>query len=261
MKRTILMLALAAFFCLKADRPYPGHREETKFKIYLIGASTCANKKEAARPETGWGEKFQPFFKDNVTVDNRALNGRSTKSFRNEGHWDKVMKELKAGDWVLIQFGHNDQKLDKPAVGTTIAEYKENLSRYIDEVRSKGATPVVLTSIVRRAFKNGELTNTHGDYPDAVIEVANTMKCEYIDMEKKSHALVAAYGVEKSKELYFWAKKQDFPHLANDKKDNTHFSNYGAQKMAELVAEGIVELKNKVLAQNLKAYKKLNQKI
>ncbi len=258
MKRTVLMLAFMVFFCCKADQPVATSKEEPKFKVFLVGASTCANKKEEARPETGWGEKFQAFFKDNVTIDNRALNGRSTKSFRNEGHWDKMMQDLKAGDWVFIQFGHNDQKIDRPAVGTTIAEYKENLSRYIDEVRSKGAHPIIMTSIVRRAFKNGELTDTHGDYPKAVIEVANAKKCEYIDMQKKSHELVASYGVEKSKQLYFWAKKQEFPHLANDKKDNTHFSGYGAQKMAELVVEGIGELKNKILAANLKADKKLN---
>lgn len=252
MKQTILMLALMVSFCCKAEQPLAMNNETPQFKIFLVGASTCANKKDEVRPETGWGEKFQAFFKANVTIDNRALNGRSTKSFRNEGHWDKMMKELKTGDWVFIQFGHNDQKLDRPAVGTTIAEYKENLSRYIDEVRSKGATPVVLTSIVRRAFKNGELTDTHGEYPDAVIEVANAKKCEYIDMEKKSHDLVVSYGVEKSKQLYFWATKQEFPHLANDKKDNTHFSDYGAQKMAELVIEGVRALKDKSLSLQLK---------
>lgn len=252
MKRTVLMLAIVAFFCCKADKPLTKNKEEPKFKIFLVGASTCANKKEEARPETGWGEKFQAFFKDNVTIDNRALNGRSTKSFRNEGHWDKMIMDLKAGDWVFIQFGHNDQKVDRPAVGTTIPEYKENLSRYIDEVRSKGAHPVLLTSIVRRAFKNGELTDTHGAYPEAVIDVANAKKCEYIDMKKKSHALVVSYGVEKSKQLYFWAIKQEFPHLANDKKDNTHFSDHGAQKMAELVVEGIKELKDETLSKNLR---------
>ena len=115
--------------------------------LYIIGDSTAANKQEKAYPETGWGMALQSFFNEDVKVDNRALNGRSTKSFRAEKRWEPIMENLKAGDYVLIEFGHNDEKVDKPTVGVSLADFKTNLVNYVNETRSKKAIPVLLTPI------------------------------------------------------------------------------------------------------------------
>src|SRR5678815_2112303 len=106
--------------------------------VYLAGDSTCANKTSDKRPETGWGEMLQQYFDPaKVKVDNRALNGRSTKSFVDEGHWQKIMNAVKKGDFVFIEFGHNDEKKDKPAIYASPDDYKANLTRFIKDVRSK----------------------------------------------------------------------------------------------------------------------------
>jgi len=121
--------------------------------VYTIGDSTMANKKAEVYPETGWGQVFQNYFDAKVKVSNHAINGRSSKSFIDEGRWKSVLDSLKRGDYVFIQFGHNDEKADKPAVyADPSTTYRKNLEKYIVETRSKGSTPILLTSIVRRKF-------------------------------------------------------------------------------------------------------------
>ncbi len=252
MKKTALTLILIVLLGCSTSEQLAKNKKKEVFTVFLIGDSTCAKKSDIVRPETGWGEKLPLFFENGITIDNRAQNGRSSKSFFNEGHWGKIMEVIKEGDWVLIQFGHNDGKKDDPLRGTTMEEYKNYLSKYIDETRGKGATPVILTSIVRRAFKTGVLENTLGEYPKWAIEVAKSKNCEYIDTEKITRNLIAGLGEDQSKLLYFWATKQEFPHLAADKKDNTHLNPEGAQKVAGLIVEEIKKLKNETLAKALK---------
>ena len=123
--------------------------------IFLAGDSTCANKTADKRPETGWGEMLQQYFDPaKVRVDNRAQNGRSTKSFVDEGRWQAIVMSLQKGDYVFIEFGHNDEKKDKPAVYASPEDYKANLIRFITQTRLKGATPVLMTPVSRRKFEN-----------------------------------------------------------------------------------------------------------
>ncbi|MFP5040183.1 rhamnogalacturonan acetylesterase [Parasediminibacterium sp. JCM 36343] len=213
-----------------------------KITVWMIGDSTMANKLEKAFPETGWGMEFGHFFDQSVTIDNCALNGRSTKSFINEKRWDPILDNLKEGDYVFIEFGHNDEKIDKPGVGTTIPEFKANLVKFVLETREKKGIPVLLTPITRRSFKNGVLTDTHGKYAETTIFVADSLKVPLIDMLEKSKKYVSGLGDETSKQLYNYVDSGNV-NYPNGKKDDTHFSPAGAKKMAGLAVEGIKELK------------------
>jgi lysophospholipase L1-like esterase len=210
--------------------------------VYIIGDSTAANKSQKAFPETGWGMEFGPMFKKEVKVDNRAMNGRSTKSFLQEKRWDSVLSTLKAGDYVLIQFGHNDEKIDKPTVGTSLAEYKANLIKYVKETQAKKAYPILLTPIARRNFVNGVLTDTHLGYPDVVRKLADSLKVPLIDMQRKTEKLIADLGENPSIKLFLHV---DSGHVnyPKGKIDNTHLSPTGAKAVAGLVAQGLIESK------------------
>lgn len=210
--------------------------------LYIIGDSTAANKATDKFPETGWGMELQSFFNDEVKVDNRALNGRSTKSFRAEKRWQPILENLKAGDYVLIEFGHNDEKIDKPNVGVSLADFKINLVNYVNETRSKKAIPVLLTPISRRSFKNGILTDTHGGYPGVTRQVADSLKVPLIDMLAKTEKLLTDLGDEGSVKLFLHV---DSGHVnyPKGKKDDTHLSPFGAKEIAGLVAKGIQENK------------------
>ena len=211
--------------------------------VYTIGDSTMANKKAEVYPETGWGQVFQNYFDAKVRVSNHAVNGRSSKSFIDEGRWKTVLDSLKRGDYVFIQFGHNDEKADKPAVyADPSTTYRKNLEKYIVETRAKGATPILLTSIVRRKFDgSGKLIDTHGKYPEAVREVASNLKVGFIDMLLLTQSLVSSMGDEPSKKMYLWtAPDQKFP---EGRKDDTHLSVEGAKTLAGLVAKEVNKLK------------------
>ena len=210
--------------------------------LYIIGDSTAANKLEKVFPETGWGMALQAFFKDGVKVDNRALNGRSTKSFRSENRWQPILDQLKAGDYVFIEFGHNDEKVDKPTVGVTLGDFKTNLVNYVNQTRSKRAIPVLLTPISRRSFKNGVLIDSHGDYPAVTRKVADSLKVPLIDMLAKTESLLNRLGEKGSIKLFLHV---DSGHVnyPNGKKDDTHLSPDGAKEIAGLVVQGIKEKK------------------
>jgi lysophospholipase L1-like esterase len=234
----LFAVVLALFIAISAD---------AQITLYIAGDSTAANKTDKARPETGWGEMLQQHFDPaKVKIDNRALNGRSTKSFVDEGHWQRLIDALKKGDFVFIEFGHNDEKKDKPAIYASPADYKANLTRFIKEVRAKGATPVLLTPVSRRKFENGVPAKTHGEYPDAVKVVGKAEKVEVIDMESKSAAVLAKYGDEGSRKLFNQLKPGENPNYPNGVEDNTHFNPKGAAEMAALAVQGIRETKIKL---------------
>src|SRR5918911_1653018 len=142
--------------------------------VYLAGDSTMAEKQPDKRPETGWGEMLQKHFDENkVKIENHAQNGRSTKSFIAEGRWQAIVDKLKPGDYVFIQFGHNDESKDKGERYTPPDEFRKNLIRFVADVRAKKSIPVLLTPIMRRRFdKQGNFHDTHGEYPDIVRSVA-----------------------------------------------------------------------------------------
>ena len=211
-----------------------------KTTIYTIGDSTMANKtKPDENPERGWGQMLPLFFNDNITVDNRALNGRSTRSFIDEKRWDAIYKVLKPGDYVFIQFGHNDQKeKDSTRYTNPHTAYRHNLIRFVNETRAKGAIPVLFSSIVRRNFnEQGVLIPTHGDYPLETRLVAQEYKVPFIDMEYYSELLEQSYGPEKSKQLHLHYKAGEIPYYKEDKADNTHLCVKGATEIAKIAIE------------------------
>lgn len=211
--------------------------------IYMIGDSTMADKPlSGGNPERGWGQMFPGFLTPDIRVDNRALNGRSSRSFRNEGHWELVRKRLRKGDYVFIQFGHNDQKADTARHSDAETDYKINLGKYIDETREAGAIPVLFTPIVRRKFNSdGTLVDTHGKYTDAVRIVAKEKQVLLIDLSKMSASLLERYGQEKSTSLFVWVEPGICAALPEGKQDNTHLNVRGARIIARMVAETIKE--------------------
>ena len=216
--------------------------------IFLAGDSTMAPKQPDKRPETGWGEMLGQLFKEGtVKIDNRAMNGRSTKTFISEGRWQAIIDDLKPGNYVFIQFGHNDESKDKGERYTPPADYRRNLIRFVHEVRTKNGNPVLLTPVVRRKFDtNGNFVDTHGEYPDIVRDVAKEQNVPLIDMHRKSEAMIKNLGVEDSRKLFLQLKPGENPNYPNGIEDNTHFNPFGAEVMAKLAVEGIRDSKIKL---------------
>ena len=215
-----------------------------RIQIFLIGDSTLADKSPEVKPETGWGMKLPDFLDDQkVVVRNHAVNGRSTKSFITEGRWEKVLQAMKFGDYVFIQFGHNDQKdKDTTRYGAPFEGYSKNLIKFVKEARAKGANPILLTPVMRRRFdEKGQFYDTHGDYPAAVKKVASDLNVPLIDLHAKSKQVLESKGEEGSKALFLHLAPELYPHFKKGKVDDTHFSEYGAEVMASEVADGILE--------------------
>ena len=211
--------------------------------VYLIGDSTMSDKPLVDNPERGWGMALPYFFSNEVKFENHAKNGRSTRSFISQGRWQNVLDKLQPGDYVFIQFGHNDEKGKDPDRYTpALTVYKANLIKFVKETREKGATPVLLTPIMRRRFRDGEFYDTHGDYPLAVRQAAEEYDVPLIDHHAKSKELIVEFGEEKSKELFLWIKPGEYDSLPGGKSDDTHFSIKGAYLMASLAVEGMKEI-------------------
>ncbi|TCJ14222.1 rhamnogalacturonan acetylesterase [Flaviaesturariibacter flavus] len=228
----ILCLALLAF-------AHPPRRT----KVYLVGDSTCANKEVRAYPETGWGMPFANFFDSTVEVDNRAKNGRSTRTFISEGLWQPVADNLQAGDYVFIQFGHNDESKEKTDRYTTPEQYTANILRFIAETRAKKAVPVLLTPVSRRKFDNdGNAVETHEEYAPLVRRIAQEQGIAFIDADEKTKALYQQFGPEYSKLLFLQLEKGEHPNYPDGKNDNTHFNELGARKVAQIILQGVRDL-------------------
>jgi lysophospholipase L1-like esterase len=217
--------------------------QQAPLTVFLAGDSTMAAKRPEKRPETGWGEFLQQHFDERrVRIDNHAQNGRSTRTFLSENRWQTIVEQLKAGDYVFIQFGHNDASKEKVDRYTPPEDYRANLVRFVREVRAKRATPVLLTPVMRRRFDaRGAFYDAHGEYPDIVRRVAAEERVALIDMHRKSEKLIVGYGVEESKKLFLQLKAGEHPNYPQGVDDNTHFSPRGAELMAALAVEGIRE--------------------
>lgn len=209
--------------------------------VYLIGDSTMSDKEVEAYPETGWGMPFQYYFDESVTVENHARNGRSTRTFLEEGRWQPIVEKLEKGDYVFIQFAHNDEVKTKEQY-TNPQDYQVNLTQFVTESRQKGAKPVLLTPTARRHFEDGQLLDTHRQYTALMQEVAETHEVPLIDIDKKSRELLRDLGPENSKFLYNHLEPRENPHYPEGRQDNTHFSEYGARQIAQLVLHGIEDL-------------------
>ena len=225
---------------------------QKKITIFSIGDSTmCYYGPEklntgygkAGYPVSGWMMPAGDFFNKNVTITNVARSGRSSKSFRAEGCWDTVIKTIRPGDYVFIQFGHNDSKPDTSRFTDPNTTFHDNLLRYINETKQKGGKPVLFTSIARRAFDStGVLLDTHGDYITAVRKLATETNTPLIDLNKKTIKLLTELGPEESKKLFCYLEPGELPGYPNGARDDTHLNSNGAQKVCALAIEGIKEL-------------------
>lgn len=235
--------------------------------IFIIGDSTAANKDiSKGKLERGWGMVLQSYFDDNIRVDNRALNGRSSLSFINEGRWDAVLKSMKPGDYVIIQFGHNDEKPKADRHTDPGSTFDYNLAKFVRETREHGGIPVLMNCVVRRnffvkapeidddeklrtqTFKDGvkmvegdTLIDTHGLYRVAPRDVAQRMNVHFVDANQITHDLEQGLGTEASKKLHMWFLPGTEPSEPKGKQDNTHYSVYGAHVVARLLADALCQ--------------------
>lgn len=219
-----------------------------KMTIFIAGDSTAEIKTKSERPESGWGEFLSDFFNVSVHIENHAMGGRSTKSFLDQKRFEPILDEMKTGDYLLIQFGHNDQKMEDPERYTDPhSNYQDNLKWFIKETRQKNATPILLTSISRRVFKEGQIDTTSlGDYPEAMRKVAQEEGVTLIDMHKLSIQLLNQLGEEDSKDLFLHLKENEFQNYPEGLIDNTHFSKMGATTFAKMVAQELVKEINEI---------------
>lgn len=227
----ILILVVMAF--KMADQP---------MTIWMIGDSTmCVYGPERA-PVTGWGMPFANFFDGTVQVENRARGGRSTRTFISENRWKPIADSLRAGDYVFMQFGHNDEAKEERYKDryTPVEDYKKNLVRFITESRQKKAIPVLVTPVSRMRFdQQGIAEETHKEYTAAVFEVGKQQDVPVIDLDHDSRALYQKMGPELTKLLFMQIEPGVNPIYPEGQKDNTHFNELGAREMAQLVLKRI----------------------
>jgi len=213
-----------------------------KIKIWLCGDSTIAIKQTTAYPETGWGMPFVHFWDSTIQVNNLAKNGRSTKTFINEKLWKQVLDGAEEGDFVFIQFGHNDEVPEKKSY-TIPEDFKSNLTQFIRETRLLKATPILFTPVSRRQFDSaGIALENHKAYDELVKEVAEKEKVLFIDLDTKSRELYQTFGKEKSTLLFLQLQPGEHPNYPEGKIDNTHFSELGARLIAQLVLKEVKAL-------------------
>ena len=261
MKRFKYLFVTVAFLLFASAIP------EKTTTIFIIGDSTAANKDiSKGKLERGWGMVLQSYFDDNIRVDNRALNGRSSLSFINEGRWDAVLKSMKPGDYVIIQFGHNDEKPKADRHTDPGSTFDYNLAKFVRETREHGGIPVLMNCVVRRnffvkapeidddeklrtqTFKDGvkmvegdTLIDTHGLYRVAPRDVAQRMNVHFVDANRITHDLEQGLGTEASKRLHMWFLPGTEPSEPKGKQDNTHYSVYGAHVVARLLADALCQ--------------------
>lgn len=236
MKKIFILVGLFAVMAFAIN-------EKKKIKIFLAGDSTMSIKETKAYPETGWGMPFVYFWDSTVTVVNRAKNGRSTKTFISEGLWKSITDEAGEGDYVFIQFGHNDESPDKKERYATPDTFRMNLTRFVAETRAKKAIPVLFTPVSRRKFDTtGTALETHKEYSAYVKEVAAKENVLLIDLDTKSRELYQQFGKNDSKLLFMQLKPGEHPNYPDGRDDNTHFNELGARLIAQLILKELKAL-------------------
>lgn len=227
---------------LLTDAAHPAPDAKTLFTIYMIGDSLMSTKPLIpAHPERGWGQMLPQYFQSGVRIENHAINGRSTKSFLDEGRWKIVAASLRTNDWVIIQFGHNDQK-DKDTNRFTqpFGQFQTNLTRFVTETRAHGASPILCTPVARRKFDAaGDVVDTHGDYSAAARQVAESEKVPLLDLDRRTGQLLRELGAERAKMLFDWFPTNEFPGLKKNLEDDTHLNAFGASRVCDLAVEEI----------------------
>lgn len=212
---------------------------DDRVTIWMIGDSTMCYYEPARAPLTGWGTPFAGFFDSSVQVENKARGGRSTRTFISENRWREIEPKIKKGDYVFIQFGHNDEAKEEKYKEryTSIPDYKINLTKFINETKSRDAIPVLISPVSRMRFKDGFAEETHKEYSEAVWEIGRVHNVPVIDLDKTSRQLYQSLGPVYTKYLFMQLDTLAHPNYPAGQKDNTHFNEYGARMIAQLVLQ------------------------
>ncbi len=214
---------------------------QSKPTLFLVGDSTMADQPAEKHPEQGWGQALPEFLSSDIELENHAKNGRSTKSFVDEGRWQAVKDSLKPGDFVVIGFGHNDQKdQDETRYAAPWSDYRDYLETMVDDVRAAGAQPMLVTSIYRRKFDAEGLPEaTLGDYPEVTRAVASERDVPLVDLNVKTRDMLVEAGVEGSADIYMQIEPGAYDTLPEGKDDNTHLQVRGAKRVAEMFVDEV----------------------
>lgn len=208
--------------------------------LFLAGDSTVTD--QDVEPWGSWGQMIPQYFNTNIVVTNYACSGLALSSFKSSNRLKKISSQIKAGDYLFIEFGHNDEKIKGPE-NTAWKSYSDLLVEFIQVAKDKGAFPVLVTPTQRRSFNtDGSLNQTHGDFPDAMRAVAKKMNVPLIDVTQKTTSMYEAWGNDASKKAFVHYPANTFPGQAKALEDNTHFNAFGANEIALCVIQGIREL-------------------
>lgn len=221
--------------------------------LFLAGNSTVVD--QDLEPWCGWGQAFTRFFSSEVAVANYAESGEAANTFVSSKRFDKLMTKIKKGDYLFIEFGHNDQKQKTEGKGP-YTSYKSDLKYLVDQARAKGAKPVLITSMHRRSFDaEAKIINTHGEYPNAVRLLAKEENVPLIDLNNMSKQLYEAWGIEGSKRAFVHYSANTFADQKEALADNTHFNFYGGYEIAKCVLKGIIDINLPIKKYIVKDYK------
>jgi lysophospholipase L1-like esterase len=208
--------------------------------VFLCGNSTVVDQDD--EPWASWGQMIPRFFSEQVCFANYAESGESASSFLAARRFGKIMSLVKPGDYVFIEFGHNDQKQTGEGKGPYLNFY-QHLNYMVDQTREKGAFPVLVTPTQRRNFNSqGKINETHGEYPNAMKLVAREKNVPLLDLHQATRVLYETLGVENSRRAFVHYAANTFPNQPKALEDNTHFNPYGAYEIAKCVIEGMKEL-------------------
>lgn len=210
--------------------------------LFLCGDSTVVD--QEGEPWSSWGQMIPRWFNENICIANYAESGETTTSFMSEKRLDKVLSMIKKGDYVFVEFGHNDEK-DKGEKAGAFLNYADNIRVYIAKAKQKGANPIIVSPTARRSFSGGKATNTHGDYPKAAQEVAESEGVPFIDITQMTMDMLSTFGAEDSKKLYVHYPAGTYSDTAL--KDDTHFNPFGAFEIAKCVIMGLKDIKSPIV--------------
>ncbi len=228
-------------------------RDDDVPTIFLCGNSTVVDQDN--EPWASWGQMIPRFFTDSICFANYAESGESANTFIEVGRLKKLLTQMKAGDYIIMEFGHNDQKQKGPGKGAYYS-FMTSLKTFIDEAKERGAYPILVTPTCRRFFdENGKVINTHEDYPEAMRWLAKKEDIPLIELNESTRTLYEALGEEDSKHAFVHYPAGTYPGQNEELKDNTHFNTYGAYEIAKCVIEGMKKAKLPIIKYLRKDYK------